>query len=1027
MITQFSSNFEALTGYQPFPWQQRLYDLFLKGVIPDRCNLPTGLGKTSVIPIWLLALLSEARVPRRLVYVVNRRTIVDQSTSVVMELLHKLQKAERNIDSPLHALVCALRNKDCLNMGPVFGVSTLRGEMADNGEWLANPAAPAVVIGTVDMIGSKLLFKGYGDSRRKRPLHAAFLGCDTLFVHDEAHLSPAFGKLLFAVREQQRTCDAVLPFAGLNIMELSATHSAAIGDVLALSEADRALPKVRDRLQANKSACFFEVDNAGKEVREKMLSLALKVEAEDLITPGRVIVYVKSPDDAAKIAENLKKELRKRSEEQWQGEHPELKMTNALKKGMAEAIENRVALLTGRLRGYERDRLVEHPVLQVLSGAAEPAESIFLIATSAGEVGINLNADCMICDLTTLDSMIQRLGRMNRFGDFAEAKVYIVAIRDVTAPKGKRKAVLKAARKKFEEVDGKRRVTLEKSVVSQKKKVDAAEQRVVKQQEKVTVAKTEKDAEKARMKLEAEEQKLDGAQRELSEKETVLIEHVQSRRQRFCEFRQQANLEFVRANAEAWALYKTQSILKRNQTNLSPAALAETLASPCSREAFPALPETYPLTSLLLDLWAQTSVHRNPASPQVESWLHGKREELPETHICWRDELNVFGEISESNAAKWLDLASVRSQETLRIPSGIVKNRNKDSLLSFFVPMQQRLETAKIDLKFPVVILDQEGKLELTTFSTLLTSELSSNLDYATIILPTLAGGLENGTFAGKSAVASDVAADRPCRIQVRRSAEEWFWRLGSTLEWQHLATGGRLSKAVAEISALLKKDAPMRSLFSAQTRFLDEYGEDDSEEWLVLFQTSKMPQSKFGSVSWPTVREHEEAVCDIALKIARALNLPEPIIKALRFASLHHDDGKKSEIWQWAAGHDNPPEPLAKGNVNWRKLKGYRHEMSALLTGIEDADFASLEEQDLALHLICAHHGWARPHARPEAFLEDVSHERREQAILEMAARYERMQARFGWWHLAFFESILRRADAIVSEQENSTMEEEA
>ena len=42
--------------------------------------------------------------------------------------------------------------------------------------------------------------------------------------------------------------------------------------------------------------------------------------------------------------------------------------------------------------------------------------SRFLVATSAGEVGVNLDADHLVCDLTTLNSMIQRLGRVNRLG-----------------------------------------------------------------------------------------------------------------------------------------------------------------------------------------------------------------------------------------------------------------------------------------------------------------------------------------------------------------------------------------------------------------------------------------------------------------------------------------------------------------------------------------------------------------------------------------------------------------------------------
>ena len=43
-------------------------------------------------------------------------------------------------------------------------------------------------------------------------------------------------------------------------------------------------------------------------------------------------------------------------------------------------------------------------------------QPVFLISTSAGEVGFNLNANHMVCDVAPLDSMIQHLGRVNRRG-----------------------------------------------------------------------------------------------------------------------------------------------------------------------------------------------------------------------------------------------------------------------------------------------------------------------------------------------------------------------------------------------------------------------------------------------------------------------------------------------------------------------------------------------------------------------------------------------------------------------------------
>lgn len=84
-MIDFDQAFEALTGHRPFPWQQRLYHDWFAAERPDNtpgsCSLPTGLGKTNVIAIWLIALASGAKVPRRLVYIVNRRTVVDQTTA----------------------------------------------------------------------------------------------------------------------------------------------------------------------------------------------------------------------------------------------------------------------------------------------------------------------------------------------------------------------------------------------------------------------------------------------------------------------------------------------------------------------------------------------------------------------------------------------------------------------------------------------------------------------------------------------------------------------------------------------------------------------------------------------------------------------------------------------------------------------------------------------------------------------------------------------------------------------------------
>jgi CRISPR-associated endonuclease/helicase Cas3 len=83
--------------------------------------------------------------------------------------------------------------------------------------------------------------------------------------------------------------------------------------------------------------------------------------------------------------------------------------------------EDQVGVLTGTLRGFERDRLLkEDPILtRLMLKTPSDGRTVYLVCTSAGEVGIDLSADHMVCDLTPFDSMTQRLGRVNRRGEGA--------------------------------------------------------------------------------------------------------------------------------------------------------------------------------------------------------------------------------------------------------------------------------------------------------------------------------------------------------------------------------------------------------------------------------------------------------------------------------------------------------------------------------------------------------------------------------------------------------------------------------
>ena len=396
-MINFEQDFMNLTDRKPFSWQVRFFRDLENGQIANRCVIPTGLGKTSLLAIWLIAKARGLSVPNRLVYVVNRRTVVDQTTA----------EAER------------LRQK-CGVLGlPNLAISTLRGQFADNQEWMVDPSRPSIICGTVDMIGSRLLFGGYRIGFRARPLHAAYLGQDAWLVHDEAHLEPAFQRLLEIVsRVQQNEADrSNLPWSPLKITALSATaragHTVAdqtpasifqlTADELATppdsSPADSPQQIAWRRLSASKRLTLKELEtekDVATAIADRVLSKKDRGE--------RLIVFVQSPDTVKKICEKICH-------------------------GKSGYGPDAVRPLTGTMRGHERDLFVTaDPVFAKFRPGQRPqpeSESVVLVCTSAGEVGIDISADHLFSDLSTFDSMAQRFGRVNRYGEYpAEIEVF---------------------------------------------------------------------------------------------------------------------------------------------------------------------------------------------------------------------------------------------------------------------------------------------------------------------------------------------------------------------------------------------------------------------------------------------------------------------------------------------------------------------------------------------------------------------------------------------------------------------------
>ncbi len=951
---------ERALGAHPFPWQVELLKRLLDDRIPSAVDVPTGLGKTAVMAVWLVARAAGAPVPRRLVYVVDRRAVVDQATEVALGL-RKLVDDDEVLRSAL-GLVGALP------------ISTLRGQFVDNREWLEDPASPAIVLGTVDMVGSRLLFEGYGVSRKMRPYHAGLLGVDALVVLDEAHLVPGFQSLVERIAEGQRRAPGARDALGIGdasldglvpsfrVLPLSATGREAPG-AIRLGEADftdtLVGEVVRRRVHASK---WLRITD---EVEPSALVDRIAAEAwatsSGGTVPVRCLVYCDRREDARKVVEAL-----------WA-------LAGDAKRAHG-AIETE--LIVGERRVFERSEAARRlRSLGLLAGSHVPREKpTFVVATSAGEVGIDLDADHMVCDVVPWERMVQRLGRVNRRGD-GDATILVVPAA--------------ADKKTTDALDAVAKAGAATKVGSDEAGTEAA---------------TDDDAPADEGAVE-DEGEGKGPKRE--------VVAIAARRRRLEQtLRALRSLPAAREGHDASpaALLGVRQLAREDASvrNLLDAASTPAPLAPA-------------LTRPLLEAWSMTSLDEHTGRPEVEPWLRGwVDDEDPQTTVVWRAELPVArtpggGEtlMPPAELEAFLDAAPPHTLERLEAPFHRVfewlgkrskKARDErpggpesEDVADRVEPQVGRLRTHDVAA---VVLRPGRSAVALraedvTGASKRELDDLKRALMGSTVLVDVRMGGLgPDGLLDDNAQTASDVGdasiegrAALPFRVSTRTSN----------------GTGDGGPGAWREEARLVRA----------------RNGDGEPIAWVVLeSQRDEQAESEEGRSAGATraqaLDEHEAWTEAHAHALATRLGLPAPYVATIALAARLHDEGKRARRWQRAFGAPATGGPYAKtvSRPKLELLEGYRHELGSLPVAEADPRVRALPPDlaDLCLHLIASHHGFARPLLRTDGCDAPPSLlVARAQAI---ALRFTRVERRFGPWGLAWLEAVLRAADQQASRQ---------
>ena len=366
--------------------------------MPSLINVPTGAGKTkAILGAWLWRRLQNpVSVGRRLIYCLPMRTLVEQTRDVAEAAVNRL-------------IELGMIEKDRIGVHVLMG-----GDVSD--KWDSWPERECILIGTQDMLLSRALNRGYAMSRFRWPVHFGLLNNDCLWVFDEVQLMGdglATTAQLAAFRKRFQTfghAHSIWMSATLERNWLRQIDFAQEVDQLAqleLSDADLEAEPLAKRLNALK--------RLGRADERCRLPQGLAEFVREKHRPGtQTLIVVNTVPRARELYDALSL--------LYGNVEVRGKKKNAAMEAENSAPIPEIELIHSRFRPAERARWKTLFSGQIDSGSA----GRILVATQVIEAGVDISSRLLITDLAPFSSLVQRFGRCNRGGEFAESEIYWV-------------------------------------------------------------------------------------------------------------------------------------------------------------------------------------------------------------------------------------------------------------------------------------------------------------------------------------------------------------------------------------------------------------------------------------------------------------------------------------------------------------------------------------------------------------------------------------------------------------------------